>query len=201
MNSRSNNFELILEWHDTKNNKFIKKEDIDKYLKEEDYINFYAYILHDKDVDNDTGEVLRKHWHLVIRTSCLLSKKTIINDIAKYFLINTACISCHCSYDICKSVRYLTHEYEDKEKRKHVYSRYEVYCSNGDIFCNIMDYNSCEYAITIEYLTTLCMKCHSLLEVYRHLSVQDARAYRNVIIDIMKIVKHESGELIEKYKL
>lgn len=38
----------------------------------------YAYILHDKDVNPDTGELKKPHYHVVIRTSpCLLS--TILN--------------------------------------------------------------------------------------------------------------------------
>lgn len=200
MNARSNAFELVIEWKDTDNNKVIKKELLDQYFEQEDYITFYAYILHDKDVNNETAEIIRKHYHVVIRTSIMLSKKTTLNDFIKFLMCNSSCVQCHVSYDICKSVRYLTHEFEEKDLRKHIYQRFEITTNNVEILNSIFEYNSCVYSITIEYLVNLCMKSKNIVEIYRKLSPKDARAYRNIIQDILKVVRYKENYKKEDLK-
>lgn len=187
MNCRSDTFDLIIQYEDILNNLVISCDLLDKYLCGNENIKFYCYILHNCDID-EFGIKKTRHYHVVIRIENQLSKNTIINDIAKYFQCNKNIISCRCCFgnDICKAVRYLTHEFEDLSKHKHVYMRYEVVRSDDEIYNNIMTYNSCCFIVSVDYLVTLCMSSKNILEVYSKLGLKDSKNYRFIIADIWK---------------
>ncbi len=97
-----------------------------KYLTEEaiktglahKLIEKYAYILHDKDV-NDEGNKKEDHWHVVIK----LDKPYDINKVAKWFSVPPQYVEAKAGVGaFLDCVKYLTHEDEkQQEKGKFLY--------------------------------------------------------------------------------
>lgn len=169
-------FSLVINNFDERNNKEITKELLLTYLNNEEFIEDYYLIKHDKDD-------ARVHYHLIIKTYKTLTKTHLIKDIARSLLISDIVISCQVVRHFKQAIRYLTHK---DELDKYHYSNEEVISKSFGTY-----ESKCEMTIDINYLTyndvyELCKKCEYLMEVYAAVGLRNAKLYRNVINDIWR---------------
>lgn len=108
--------ELYTEWNDF--NKIIDKIKL--------HCTYYAYIIHDKDINNDTGEVKKSHCHLI----CEFSKKRTCKGV--HNLINSLSLELR-FIDIVTNensmTRYFLH-LDDKDKYQ--YQDFEIISNDYD---------------------------------------------------------------------
>ena len=109
MNSKSELFTLVIDRLDKLNNIEVTPSMLKGYLDEEDYIEYYAFILHDRDV-NDEGEIKTPHYHVVLKCNTRYAKDTVITDFAKSLKLNRVCVKCKAYHDIYGAVQYLIHQ-------------------------------------------------------------------------------------------
>ena len=81
MNSKSELFTLVIDRLDKLNNIEVTPSMLKGYLDEEDYIEYYAFILHDRDV-NDEGEIKTPHYHVVLKCNTRYAKSVITVSFA-----------------------------------------------------------------------------------------------------------------------
>lgn len=193
MNTKSNLFTIVLEEHDALNDKHISQLDIYNYFQKEDYYNFYAFLLHDKDVD-EFGVLKHKHYHIVIETKNTYGKNTIINEFAKAFMINKDCISVRCYEDINDACAYLIHL---NDAGKHQYSRCAVITSDKKAYYDYVDLRNIP-AVTINTIHMICGEAQSLTDVYQRVGINNAKNYRFVIKDIWDDVNRYNSNRKEK---
>ena len=85
---------------------YLTKETILKVLSDhKDDIEFFAFILHDKDID-DTGVLKKKHWHIMVR----LYESRRHTDIASWFGLSVSCIQKSRTGKYDDMLLYLIHE-------------------------------------------------------------------------------------------
>ena len=115
-------FIMQYENHPTTGEKLIDLEQIKKGLDHKS-ITKYAYILHDKDVD-ETGKEKGKHWHIILQCNNAIS----LGSIANWFGIPHQYIECPQGRDaFLDCVQYLTHESKkEQESGKYRYPDEEV---------------------------------------------------------------------------
>lgn len=162
--------------------------DVDLYCKEHLNSYQYAFILHDKDID-DNGNLKKEHYHLVM----LFQKKVSINVIAKLCNVNVNLVQVKDSF--IKSVRYLTHL---DHPNKHFYevdlieSNFDylkffdenILLLDSDIIDNIINYIY-SYDVNLKQLLSYVLS-NNYLSVYRK--------YYNIIKDVLYFKRLEEIE-------
>ena len=187
MVSKSSYFHLVIEKNDTLNNKVISEIELNDYLKDNESIVFYAFVLHNKDV-KESGEIEREHYHVVIVLKSPYSKTTIINDIAKCLMINKNCIGSRKIRDFVLMVQYLIHK---NDKEKYQYDLLDIWTSDTNEVIGIMNEGISQYDLDINYLIELVNCCDSLTSVYKELGLKKSRTYRSILIDLWKDRRNE----------
>jgi len=81
LSTMTRQFIVIIEKVDYETGRFINESELTKML-DEIAINYY-FILHDKDINDKTGELERPHYHLVFTTAKRVRLGTILNRISK----------------------------------------------------------------------------------------------------------------------
>ena len=187
MVSKSSYFHLVIEKYDTLNNKVITEQELNNYLKNNEVITFYAFILHDKDI-NECGELVREHYHLIVCLKNPYSKTTLINDISSKLLINKVIVQSRLIKDFVKSVQYLLHK---NDKEKYQYDLLDIWTNDTNEVIGIINEGISQYDLDIDYLIELvnCSSC--ITSVYKELGLKKTRTYRSIIIDLWKDRKHE----------
>lgn len=115
----------------------LKEENVIKAIKDNKAIKEWAYILHDKDINED-GTPKNKHWHIMLR----LSEGRKIDQIAKWFGIKKNYVN-KCNSKSPKPYRfndmlgYLIHAGDDS---KHQYDISEVKTNIEDLPARIENY-------------------------------------------------------------
>lgn len=180
MNTKSRLFTIILEEYDLANDKHIHFKDLKRYLDSEDYVNYYAFILHNKDFDED-GCQKRIHFHLVLETIRPYAKSSILTDMAKALLIARECISIR-AYDSCKlAVQYLVHK-NDEDKAQ--YDIWEVCSSDETRTIDYIDNDIESDDLDIKDLIEICYDSDGIVDVYRKIGLSNAKKYRWIICDV-----------------
>lgn len=179
---KSSIYHLVIEEYDKLNGKHITELDINNYLRDNESILFYAFILHDRDV-NESGEIERKHYHVVIKLNNPYAKSTIINDIASKLLINKYCIGSRKVRDFVLMVQYLIHK---NDKDKFQYDLMDIWTSDTNEEFKIIFDGVSQYDLDIKYLIELVHSCTSLSDVYIELGLSKSRTYRSIINDLWK---------------
>ena len=187
MVTKSSYFHLVIEKNDTLNNKVITELELNNYLKDNESIVFYAFVLHNKDV-KESGEIEREHYHVVIVLKCPYSKTTIINDIAKCLLINKSCIGSRKIRDFVLMVQYLIHK---NDKEKYQYDLLDIWTSDVNEVIGIMNEGISQFDLDINYLIELVNSCDSITSVYKELGLKKSRTYRSILIDLWKDRRNE----------
>lgn len=108
---------------------FLSEETIKNVLSSYKSIEKYAYIKHDKDVDFETKEPKKPHFHIVLQ----FKTPIFTHQIAKWFNIKNNYVDVPKGQNaFIQCVKYLTHESKkEQEKGKHLYEDVEV-LSNFD---------------------------------------------------------------------
>lgn len=178
-------YQIIIQYEDTTNKRFIKPLDLEAFCNSYQF-NFYAFILHDCDVDSN-GNQKTKHYHLVCRFPEHIKRNVIINLISSFFLVDKCLISVLPCSDMIHSIRYLCH-LDDNNKFR--YPLVDVVTSDkqvvSDCFSNNINASSLlSYKVfDINYLIDVCKASKSILEVYRTLGLQRTNQYKTLISNI-----------------
>ena len=189
MNTKSKLFTLVVEEYDNANEKHVLTSELVKYLQKEDYIVYYAMILHDRDID-DNGELKRKHFHIVIQTRTPYAKSTILTDIVKEVIVARECVSVRAYDNIKLAVQYLIHK-NDSDKEQ--YDIMGIISSDETATIDYIEKDIDTSDLEIDDLISICGECDDLTQVYTKVGIVNARKYRWVIQDI--ISKKENDEL------
>jgi hypothetical protein len=104
---------------------FLTEEKIKSVFTSYKNIDKFAYIKHNKDIDQNTGELKKPHWHIVIK----LKTPVPISQVAKWFGIKENYIEIPKGQNaFIQCVQYLTHESaKQKEVGKFHYPDNEVF--------------------------------------------------------------------------
>jgi len=179
LNTMTRQFIVIIEKIDNESGRIIKQDELKKML-EEIAINYY-FILHDKDINNDTGEIERPHYHLVFTTAKRVRLGTILNRISKILLINKVLITIDIAFNYNYHIRYLTH-LDDKEK----------YAYDPNLITT-NDEKGLEYAqrsktdkIDTETLIESCQQTKSRIALMRLIGIGNYITFYRAIDDIYK---------------
>lgn len=181
MNTKSKLFTLVVEEFDKANNKHISWKDIKSYLDKEDYVNYYAFILHNKDFD-ENGEQKRAHFHIVLETIRPYAKSSVLTDIVKELCCAREVVSVR-AYDSCKlAVQYLVHK-NDEDKAQ--YDILDVLSSDETRTIDYIDNDIESDDLDIKDLCEICKNAKNIVEVYRVIGLANAKKYRWVIVDLL----------------
>lgn len=193
MQGRSDLYEIILQKVDTLNNKVISEEELKNYLTKCDNLRFWAFKLHDKDV-NENGELKTPHYHIVIKFYSPYAKSTIINAFAKDMLINKNIISATIVQSLVNMTRYLSHS---DSPSKHRYDELTILTNNVDEYLEI--YNGTDiFTLDIVALINVLEKCENLSQVYCAIGLKNAVKYRAVINDLWKDIQLKKQREMDK---
>jgi hypothetical protein len=94
----------------------------------------YWYILHDKDINEDTGELKHWHYHLILRFPTRHTPIAVVKLLADYLCLPSERISVDKASSLEGCLKYLTHD-TAKNFNAHVYSVADVHTN-----C-LQDYN------------------------------------------------------------
>lgn len=107
----------------------IKVEELKDKLDKLDIVDYYAFILHDKDINEDTGEIKKPHYHCIVDINCNIKN----NNQRKLHIIEKLRPIIYEKLDIqgIKNentfTRYLIHL---DNKEKYQYNRKEIFTNN-----------------------------------------------------------------------
>lgn len=179
LNTMTRQFIVIIEKMDYETARFIDQDEITKML-DEIAINYY-FILHDKDINNDKGEIVRPHYHLVFTTAKRVRLGTILNRISKILNIAKLGITIDIAFNYNYHIRYLMH-LDDKEK----------YAYDPNLITT-NDEKGLEYAqrsktdkIDTETLIESCNQTNSRIALMRLIGIGNYITFYRAIDDIYK---------------
>ena len=160
---------------------FNYSSDLKNYLINNEVIKFYAFILHDKDI-NENGELKTPHYHIIIYLTHSYAKNTVIMDFVKGMEINKCIVSCKLG-DIIESTIYITHI---GQKNKYHYSTLDIETNDIHNLNNILSHQCFDGLLSIDYLIELVIKSNSISAVYSVLGLKDAKLYHSIIYDLWR---------------
>lgn len=186
-------FHMVLERHIDCLSKDLSKEELQRCLDAYSSNKSAKYwaILHDKDVDEVTGEIKHAHYHIIIKYPSRHVKNAVIKDMAKLFgtlglkdengkNIGFSWISVRDGLgnsDLVGNIRYLMHlDNVDKVSYKET-----------DMMTNDRDYMALAISggITIEYLIEV-VKGATKSDIAKAIGLENYLRYRWVILDLDK---------------
>lgn len=182
MNTKSSLFTCVIEEYDKENGYHYSEEDLRSYLENEDYLSYWAFIKHDKDVDDD-GEIKRTHYHLVLQCNSSYTKDRILSELSKNLVKNRSCVSVRSYNDIYQAVQYLIHR-NDAEKHQYL-AKDIVSSSSGETAVYLIG----EFTLTIEKLVDIVKHSKSVKEIYTTIGLKNAKLYHWIIKDLVNECK------------
>lgn len=177
MNSRY--FNLIVEYYDKSNMKYITHNDLIELCKNLPNIKDWYLILHDKDLKDD-GNCIRPHYHI-----CLYfdnngyEEYTIIHKFASYLECNINIIQCKStnSKEFPNHIRYLIHL---DSKDKFQYPVKEV-CTNNEEYLKLCLDGYSPYECGIQYIWTIVKSSYNIVQVFDTLGLKYSNQYYKII--------------------
>lgn len=167
--------------HDKLDNKFIN--DFKNYLTKLSLNVQYAFILHDKDVNKDTGEVKTKHLHCVLMLEDRKRLITIIRDISKELSFNINLISIEKVNDLVGSIQYLIHR-NDKEKYQYNIDDIVYQWNDKNEFLTYIEMENNN--LSLDRLVNIVDNAQSYIDIMQQVGMSFYRLNRNIILDICK---------------
>lgn len=158
-----------------------------------DIINFWAYILHDKDL-LENGEKKTPHIHIVLLFNKAINKMSLINDLARFFIISKDVISVREIKSVRSSLLYLSHLQLNDDNTFSVIPNKHYYDADNIIMSDKHYYNDIIYGVVnldltsnldIEALINLCASTNSVVYIYRKIGLANAKKYRFIIKDLL----------------
>lgn len=143
--------------------------------------SFYACILHDSDINADTGELKTEHFHIVLERQSLARYTTIINELSKWTGFPSNCISVDYCQLLNKSIRYLTH-IDDEDKYQY---------SDLDVRTNRQEYvdNALKHLIDFidfDYIASIVYQYEELPLIIKHLGIDIYNKYWRVVNSLLE---------------
>lgn len=182
LNQRTNQFTIVL--NDTGANTLVSSHEIvRKICCQDDVIIIYcACIKHDRDVDEETGNLKTTHYHVVVQTESNCRLGTFLKFLTDLFKINDNQVSIDKCISLVMQTRYLIH-LDDFDK--HQYKCDEISSNNDEFVKKAMSYIK---SITcIDDLIAICTEYkHSLLKLMSVIGYDNYKKYRVVISDIRR---------------
>ena len=119
----------------------IDKEQLKDILEVIKGVNAYWFILHDKDINLETGELKQEHYHIIVEYNQPSTKTSATNQLTKYLekiglLKICPNIRVNKIQNLKKYMRYLTHK---DNKEKYQYQDNEVITNTPDQYKDIID--------------------------------------------------------------
>lgn len=149
-----------------------------------EYMQLYAFILHDKDILDD-GQVKTPHIHLVgLLKNNRQRLSTTLTNISDSIKLPPLAISIDKMSDIVGSIQYLVHK-NDSNKYQYCIDQIITNISEGELTTYM---NSDSKCVSIEYLIDVVEKHRSKIEIMRVIGLSYYHLYRNTINDIYKEV-------------
>lgn len=168
-------FILVIEEKNKATNENIDLKKLELNLKL--ISEFYALILHDKDIKNN--EQVRPHYHLVIKLNKRMRKMTLINHIAKYNNLQIEMIQADYTENFILSIRYLLHL---DNPEKHQYAPFQIITNTPHLVQNIVNEEIYPSEITakqlIYYVHELNYSATKILEI---IGLKNFKSYAYVI--------------------
>lgn len=203
--SASSCFSVIIEEHDTTNDKHVTKEMLRELLGTWIDLEFYAFILHDKDVKKDLVvndfTPKRKHWHVALLFNKNLAKSTILSNFKKSLLINVNCIGVMPVKPLDFSeigIRYLTHESEGAIKdNKPIYDRVNVFTNDIDKYYLMNKENVNPFISDIGYYLLIIRKCGCMTDVIKLIGPHRYKIDK-CVIDVLFKENHGRRKVYDK---
>lgn len=176
LNTKTKYLNVIIT-HKNLDNKFIV--DLENYLKTNSVT--YAFILHDKDINED-GEQKTKHIHIVYEKAERLRLSTEINNICKHLSIKANIISIEKCSNYVGAMQYLIHK---NNASKYQYSVDAIITNiDRDELQHTLDMSN--KVISFEYLLDIISSSDNIVEIIGVLGLNNYRFYRTIIIDIIR---------------
>lgn len=170
--------------------KLLKQEEISASLEDLAYVmpTCYWAIVHDMDVNEDTGEIERPHIHLVLETKTRHTFLGVVRKISEAFGISKERVSVRETRNENASIRYLMHM-DDPEKQP--YLPFDVMTNDKEML-NVAILNS-SLELNIEGLIEVISNSKNELEVARKIGLKNYQRYRSVIRDIAPVINYEKA--------
>lgn len=128
-------------------------------------------------------ELFNKIWDME-SIGDIATSKSIINNLARFFMININLIECKVCINVSASCRYLLH-LDDKEKMQYDFD--DLYTNDSQKFIDIINNADYEYTIlNFNMLFEIVLSSNSLIEVYKRVGLSNAQKYRYVIKDMFE---------------
>lgn len=182
LSQRGSKFTLVL--NDTGANVFGSAHDIVyKLINQTDIVFiFVACIKHDKDIDNETGNVKTEHYHLVVSLGANCRVGTFLNYIVDTFHCNENQVTIEKCSSIEMQTRYLIHldeidkwRYDEADVVSNDTEQLHKYMTMVPVICDIDD--------LIKICTT---HKNNLLKLMSAIGYENYKKYRVVIADIRR---------------
>lgn len=154
----------------------------------------YWAILHDLDIDEDTGELKRPHIHLVLNCNTRHTFLGVIRKISEAFGIAQNRVSVRETRNENSAIRYLMHM-DDCEKQP--YLPFDVVTNDREAL-NFAMLNQSE-ELTIESLIEAIGKSSNELELARKIGLKNYQRYRQTIHDLVPHIERSKRKKEAKH--
>ena len=148
----------------------------------------YWAIIHDQDIDEETGEMKRPHIHLVIETQTRHTCLGIVRLIADGFGINQNRVSVRECKHLKLAIRYLLH-LDDPEKA--LYNPFDIIHNEQETLSEAM--LSASEDLTIEGLEKAIRSSRNEKELAYKIGLNNYNRYRASIRDLAPIIQEEKA--------
>lgn len=148
----------------------------------------YWAIVHDQDLDEETGQIKRPHIHLVMETQTRHTCLGVVRSIADGFGINQNRVSVRECKHLKLAIRYLTH-LDDPEKA--VYNPFDIIHNEQETLSEAM--LSANDDLTIEALEKAIRSSRNEKELAYKIGLHNYNRYRATIRDLAPIIMEEKA--------
>lgn len=153
----------------------------------------YWAIIHDMDYDEETGELERKHIHLVLETKTRHTCLGVVRLLGEAFGISQTRVSVRTTRNEYSCIRYLMHM-DNPEKQP--YLPFDV-VTNDQEGLNVAILNASALELQIEDLIKVISESRNEMEVAQKIGLKNYQRYRGTIKDIAGIC---GGSKVKKLK-
>ena len=170
-NLMSKEWALVIEAYDTNKGQILTAEKLKNVL--ESIATEYYFILHCRDIDDETKLLKRQHYHVVLKLSKRVRKGTLLNLLSALAEWTTVAISAELLFNKRSAVRYLVHE---DSKDKYQYSEDDIITNNESQLFNYLHFD-CDNLDT-DNLIDIITRCNfNKLEIMKVIGIKAYTQY------------------------
>lgn len=180
---QSRKFACVIEGHIKETDKTFTPSAIESSIKVLSIVHgaHYWLIAHDRDLNKETGELKRLHYHLVLDFPSRHTKTAVIKMLQFQLDIPKEAISVRISDSLNHDIRYLTHM-DYLEEGKVAYHPSEVMTDDQSTFEKALEDSADR--LTTAYVFEVAKTSKNIEEVIKRLGVNQYLRYRMVIRDL-----------------